>query len=418
MERVYFYTPSLISYIDLISIGGSEKEGDEKTIGQFHTGLKNAISLFMRNGVGVTFNTYSEKGLTEYVPEVFTKFDEETEKSKELIGFRKNGSEFIESTVSPRLGFDWELFMGLREIYANMLDEGGWYSTEKQDLKFGTEIILEFKQDSEFKAIWDNRGRYIREDEPLYKLDDLDILSNTDGFLRIYKQGLLVYEDLDRFSKFSYNIHFGDLDDRRKLRDFTNEVTRIFRNIAITENLDFIKEIVSTERGYMQEDALSISSSYIYGVSDVFKTYVEEVYEQHGEVFTYPKILGYIRDQKDCKIAGRKVRTLDDAIWNTSEVVTVEMSQKEIAAAPRELSVVEYIQNKYDLEIVCDVIRGSMKGSKCVADKQNNLIILSGDFDLDRDFHKFIIQYIDLTESGNIVDNLAKKIVKLIEKCT
>lgn len=414
--KVYFYTPSLISYIDLISIGGSEKEGDEKTIGQFHTGLKNAISLFMRNNVGITFNTYSERGTTKFVPEVFTKFDEETEKSKELIGFRKNGTEFIESTVSPKLGFDWELFMGLREIYANMLDEDGWYSLESQNLEYGTEIILEFDEGSEFETIWKDRGRYIREDEPLYKLDGLDILDNPEGFLRIYKQGLLVYEDLGRFSKFSYNIHFGDLDDRRKLRDFTNEVTRIIRTIATTTDINFIQEVVSSERGYLQDDVLSSSSSYIYDVSDAFKQYVEEVYELHGEVFTYPKILGYIRDQKNCKISGRKVRTLDDAIWNTSEVATVEMSTQEIKSAPRELTLVDEIHSKYEIEVSCDVIRGSMKGSKCIADKQNNLIILSDDFNLEQDFHKFVIQYIDLTEEGNIVDNLAKNIVELIKK--
>lgn len=413
--KVYFYTPTQISYIDLISIGGSEKEGDESTIGQFHTGLKNAIALFLRNNINIQFNVYGSENFT-YTPEVFVQHDPLTEKSKELICFLRSDGEVFESSVSPKLGIDWELFMALREIYANMLDEKGYYTTEKDFIDFGTEIILEFDVDSEFHQIWEDRGRYINEEEPLFKIKDVDILENTSGFLRIYKQNMLVYEDENRKSKYSYNIHFGSLDDRRKLRDFTEESRRIMSSIAATTNIDFINEIVSSDRGFLTGDFLNNESFYVYHISKELKSKVESVYEEFGEVYSFSNILNFIKNQDDCKISGRKIRTLSDSIWTTSEVVAVDMSVKEITETPTEVTLIDQIENLYDIKIECKVIKGNISGSNCVADKHNKVIILSEDFDLSKDFHKFVIQYYDLIEGGNIVQLLAKKIVNLISK--
>lgn len=413
--KVYFYTPTQISYIDLISIGGSEKEGDETTIGQFHTGLKNAIALFIRNNINISFNVYGEENLS-YTPEVFMKQDPLTNKAKELIRFNRSDGEVFESSVSPKLGIDWELFMALREIYANMLDEDGYYSEEKDYIGYGTEIILEFEEGSEFHKIWEERGRYINETAPLYELGSVDILPNEGGFLRIYKQNMLVYEDVNKKSKFAYNIHFGQLDDRRKLRDFTEESKRIMSKIAATTNEDFINEIVSSERGFLNEDFLNNSSFYVYHVSEELKTKIESVYDEFGEVYSFTNILECIKRQDDCKIAGRKLTTLSDSIWSASETAVIKMSVKDIEKKPTEETLISQIERLYNIKIECKVIKGDISGSTCVADKHNKVIILSEDFDLTKDFHKFVIQYYDLMEGGNIVQLLAKKIVNLISK--
>lgn len=413
--KVYFYTPTLISYIDLISIGGSEKEGDESTIGQFHTGLKNAIALFMRNNIDISFNTYSESGFTQYKPEVYVKEDISTGKTKELIGFRKNDGSFYESTVSPKLGIDWELFMSLREIYANMLDEGGWYRTEPEVLDYGTEIVIEFEEGSEFHSIWENRNQYINETEPIYRLDRVDILENPDNYLKIYKQNMLVYENRDEKSKYAYNIHFGQLDDRRKLRDYTEESNSILRYIAQSNNEEFLNSIISHERGFLTDDFFNKDFS-IYYASQEFIDKVEEVYNQYGEVYTFKSILDHIKRREDCKIGGRKIRTLQDSIWISSEVAEVEMSVKQIETAPKELSLIEEIESMYNIKIECSVIKGNIKGSKCIADKHNKTLIVAEDFDINKDFHKFLVQYYDLTVGGNIIDVLSKKIVELIQK--
>lgn len=413
--KVYFYTPTQISYIDLISIGGSEKEGDESTIGQFHTGLKNAIALFIRNNISINFNVYGDEDFT-YTPEIFTKHDLSTNKTKDLICFKRSDGQVFESSVSPKLGIDWELFMALREIYANMLDEGGYYSTEKENISFGTEIVIDFEVGSEFHRIWEERGRYINESEPLYKIDSVDILSNNEGFLRIYKQNMLVYEDKNKKSKYAYNIHFGQLDDRRKLRDFTEESKRIMGRIASTTDENFINEIVSSDPSFLKGDFLNNDSFYVYYVSKELKSKIENVYEEFGEVYSFTNILNFIKNQDDCKISGRKIRTLTDSIWGSSEVAVVDMSVKEIEEKPTEKSLIEQIESLYNINISCKVIKGNITGSSCVADKHNKVIILSEDFDLSKDFHKFVIQYYDLIEGGNIVQLLAKKIVNLISK--
>ena len=413
MSKLYFYTPTKISYLDLVSIGGSDKEGDESTIGQFHTGLKNAIAMFMRNEVEITFNVYSSGSLTTFTPEVFTKECKETSKSKELIGFKKNNSEFIESTVSPRLGFDWEPWMAVREIYANMVDEGGYYDEIRRDVVDGTEIIIDFSKNIQFQEIWNNRGLFFNEQEPTFKLEDVDILDNPEGYLKIYKRDILVYSDKNRKSKYAYNIYFGDLDDRRTLRDMSQEMNRILRTIGTTDNLEFISSVISVTAF---EDTLNDFSFY-YTISPEFKEALETFSDENdGEVHTYSPILSSLRGREDCKLKGRKIRTLSDAIWSTSKEVVVEMTNKQVEEAPREKTIKERFLEKYNFNIECDIIQGDIHGSECVADKYNKVIILSENFDIEKDFYKFVIQYLDLTESGNIVDNLAKTIEKLVRK--
>lgn len=413
MSKVFFYTPTKISYLDLVSIGGSDKEGDEATIGQFHTGLKNAIAMFMRNNISITFNVYSDGECTSFTPEIFTKECKETNKSKELIGFHKNDGTFIESTVSPRLGFDWEPWMALREIYANMVDEGGYYEEREVNVSSGTEVVLDFNNNTQFQEIWTNRSLYFNEEEPLFKLDGLDILNNPGEYLKIYKQNILVYSDKNKKSKYAYNIHFGILDDRRTLRDMSQEMSRILRTVGTTDNIDFINSVISTSKF---EDALNDYSFYST-ISEEFKESLENFSDENeGNVHTYRPILSSLKERKDCRLKGRKIRTLSDAIWNTSEEVTVQMTSKQVEEAPREKTIKEQFQEKYNFNIECDIIRGNISGSVCVADKYNKLIILSESFDIEKDFYKFVIQYLDLTQTGNIVDNLAKTIENLVRK--
>ena len=64
-------------------------------------------------------------------------------------------------------------------------------------------------------------------------------------------------------------------------------------------------------------------------------------------------------------------------------------------------------------------IMGSLRKesfSKVVADKFENCIIVDESFDISKDFHIFVIEYLDLTQKGNVVENLAKFICNLIKK--
>lgn len=57
MKTVRFVTPKAISEMDITTIGGSDKRNDDSKIGQFCSGLKYALALFLRNGVECTITS-------------------------------------------------------------------------------------------------------------------------------------------------------------------------------------------------------------------------------------------------------------------------------------------------------------------------------------------------------------------------
>ncbi len=110
--------------------------------------------------------------------------------------------------------------MALRELWSNMLDEEGYISFEEYpEIDKGTIVSLQFEEDNPFYEIWQNKHLYINEKKPIFKLSDkLEVLENNEGYLRIYKQNILVYEDRKKPSRFAWNIKFGVIDERRILK--------------------------------------------------------------------------------------------------------------------------------------------------------------------------------------------------------
>jgi hypothetical protein len=171
----------------------------------------------------VIHDNWEEPATTEYT---FTTFIEEcadTGKTKELIAVdceyqphgglpmssydmrEPSGGETwtIKTGFAKALGYNWELlWMALRELYSNMMDEGGhiqnvWYRGE-EPIK-GTVMTLKFDEDSDFNMVWKNRHLYINEGAPLHVISDrVEILKNDEGYLRIYKQNILVFKKMKK----------------------------------------------------------------------------------------------------------------------------------------------------------------------------------------------------------------------------
>ncbi len=57
-------------------------------------------------------------------------------------------------------------------------------------------------------------------------------------------------------------------------------------------------------------------------------------------------------------------------------------------------------------------------GRKVIADKHAKCLIIDEEFDVENtiDMSAFIVEYIDLTTKGNVVENLGNYILKLIKK--
>lgn len=449
--KIYFYTPTLISHIDLMSMGGSEKAEDETKLGRYCSGLKHAIALFLRNNVDMSikvldstyYENFDRERKTYYNFNKYVAYCEQTGKEKELIQINKDvnlesffsvhcedlgggdlETEIIETGFSTALGIDWELYMGLREIYSNMVDESGYYSTEEDlTFKYGTVVKLKFKDDSEFYNIWQNRHLYINEKEPLFKVSDkVEILENPEEYLRIYKQNILVYEDRKKVSRFAFNVKLGEIDEKRILSNIYDVEGSICNAIMYSSNEDFLRQIITSDFKVSENEFLTDRGTYA-AASDLLHKIALEVQEEFGEVNSYSWLMDKIKSMKDCKIAGKTLSNIGDHVWSYSGKVTVDTTPEPYAEPAIIIEDVEYvcpfsaeIKKYYKFDLDVEVKKAKLRGSKVIADKYEKCLIIDESFNVEEDFYLFLVQYLDLTKTGNIINNLSHYICDLIKK--
>lgn len=447
--KVHFITPTRISLINLTTIGDSEKREDPTKIGQFSSGQAYSTALLLRDNVGMEvsiyggYSTEDEKYTENITYSTINKVCDSTSKSKEVIvlDYEKQfhgdcnsaltfseghtESETIETAFALQLGYNWTIWMAYREIMSNVLDEGGYVIEQEAypEPEKGTVITLTFNETNSFYEVWQNRHLYMNFEKPLFEVSSsVEALKNDEGYLRIYKQNILVYEDKNKPSRFAWNIKFGEIDERRILSNIYSVEQSIASAIQTTENEGFLRTIITKDFKVKEKEFLENSIYYSDWLSETVKKIVYEVYEQHGEVHSYDWLIDKIKKQKDCKIAGKKIKTIEDSIWSYSTEVTVETIPQPYAEPTMIVDEVEYItpfaseiQKHYNFKLDVEVKIAKLKGSKVVADMFEKCLIIDENFDIQKDFHNFVVVYLELTQKGNVVENLAKYICNLIK---
>jgi hypothetical protein len=432
--KVHFVTPTKLSILDISSMGDSSKRGDDTTIGQFDSGLKYAIALLLRDNVKIKIDIHNNGELENTFTFGQKKIeDSQTGKDKNLITiFDINGVETV-TGFAFNLGYNWKNWMSYREIMSNVLDEKGFAYDSTQWKQFpdsieyngtNTVITLEFDESNEFFEVWQNRHLYMNFEEPLFKVSNsVECLENKENYLRIYKQNILVYEDKDRPSRFAWNIKFGDIDERRILNNVYSVEQSISLAIQDTDNEEFLRTIITPTFKTEEKEFLSSNCSYSDWISEAVKKITAEIYEEFGEVSSYDWLIDKVRKQKDCKIGGKKIKTIEDSLWSYSSEVTVETEPQTFSEPSIIVDEVEYvtpfaleIKKHYNFKLDVEIKIAKLKGSKVVADKYEKCLIIDENFDIQKDFHTFVVEYIDLTRPGNVVENLAKYICELIKK--
>lgn len=456
--KVHFITPTRISLINLTTIGDSEKREDETKIGKFSSGQSYATALLLRDNVDIGISIYGgteqlmngedsfvNEDYTEHIDySTFNKVCQSTGKEKEVILLhynkeyhgrcnsindfyepREEESYEIETAFALQLGYNWEIWMAYREIMSNVLDEEGYVLEQESypEPNTGTVITLDFDENNEFYNVWQNRHLYMNFEEPLFEvLDSVEALKNNEGYLRIYKQNILVYEDKEKPSRFAWNIKFGEIDERRILNNIYSVEQSISSAIQNTENEEFLREIITNDFEVKEKEFLSNNCSYSSWISDTVKKVVNEVYEQYGNVQSYDWLIEKVKKQEDCKIGGKKITTVEDSLWSYSKEVTIETIPQSYSEPSIIVDEIEYItpfaseiKKHYNFNLDVEVKIAKLKGSKVVADKYEKCLIVDEKFNVENDFHDFVVQYLDLTQEGNVIDNLAKYICNLIK---
>lgn len=194
-------------------MGGTTKANDSFKIGQWGSGLKYSLAYLLKNNLD--FKIFI--GSNEVV--VTTE--------KEMI--RDEAFEIIcvdgqRTSITTQMGGKaWKPWMIVRELWCNALDEGE-HLREETHITEGKDGYTTFfvQITPDIKEVIDNWGNYfIHEKSPISETRTHRIYAGGNA-TRLYKQGVLIYEDTTKKSLFSYDVRNAEINE---LREYTRSLS-------------------------------------------------------------------------------------------------------------------------------------------------------------------------------------------------
>jgi hypothetical protein len=226
-------------------MGASSKDG-ESTIGFFGSGNKYALATLLREGV--EFSIYS--GVRKV--------------SIETKGVEFNGSVYEQilvdgetTSLTTRMGPDWELWFALRELISNAKDEGGFSievleESECEPVEGKTIILIE---EGPFHGIIENLDTYIRGDgtNQLASVETrygtVDVIEPLDTHVRnFYRKGISVMPRNEDECLFWYDFGRIDINESRTYKYDFEVRERVESAIAGLEDERLIREFLRDRR--------------------------------------------------------------------------------------------------------------------------------------------------------------------------
>ena len=220
-------------------MGVNSKDDKESAIGYFGTGLKYALAILLRNGATVSILTGG----------VMYRFSAKTTK------IRNDDFEVVymndeELGFTTDLGKNWEMWMAFRELYSNMLDEGG----EAKAMTFlpdpdpaKTYVIVD--RCDEFDKCYNEKHQFFLDKERHVALSvgkEVDIMEKTDGRSsgHIFFKGVRVMQTRPD-ALFDYCYHTGlKLTEDRTVRDGWDIHYHLSREVCRLKDKKIIKQFI------------------------------------------------------------------------------------------------------------------------------------------------------------------------------
>lgn len=189
-------------------MGGTTKADDKFKIGQFGTGLKYTLAFLYRNNLDFKI----------FVGDQEVKLHTETEvirgESFEIICINGN-----RTSITTKMGEDWQAWMIVRELWCNALDEGG-ASKEVTGTATGEPGKTSFfiQVDTQIADVLKHWDKYFIHNTPvLFSSRNYKIYPGGNS-LRFYKNGVLIYENTDTPALYSYDIADAEINELREYR--------------------------------------------------------------------------------------------------------------------------------------------------------------------------------------------------------
>lgn len=187
-------------------MGGTTKANDKYKIGQFGTGLKYTLAFLFRNNLDfkILVGTKDVK--------IHLEKEQIRDEVFEIICI--NGQR---TSITTKMGTEWETWMIIRELWCNALDEGGATKDESETIE-GVEGTTTFyiQIDKQVADVLKNWNKYfIHDQEPIFKNDKVAIYPAGEC-LCLYKQGVLIKRQENLKSVFSYDVFDIDINELRE----------------------------------------------------------------------------------------------------------------------------------------------------------------------------------------------------------
>lgn len=204
--------------IRLVALMGGTTKHNKFKIGQFGTGLKYTLAYLFRNNID--FRIFSGENKVDVTTE------NELIQNEDFEIICINGHR---TSITTRMGHQWTAWMIIRELWCNALDEGEEVKaivtdTELEGAAGATTFYIQLTP--EIQEVFDNWGNYFIQDlEPISDNENYAIYRNPneeEGKLRLYKNGVLIYQHPDIVSLFYYDIKGADINELREFRGSVN----------------------------------------------------------------------------------------------------------------------------------------------------------------------------------------------------
>ena len=253
--------------LDAIRLMGVSVKQGSNPIGYFGTGMKYAIAVLLRNGVDVKLRrgdhvysfTLKEKDIRGQEFSVVYMDDEQ-------LGF------------TTELGKNWQPWMAYRELVSNAMDEGGHAYTASRSAALDAEDSTQWLLSGDLiEEVHAKREEIFLSSKPVQITDSLQRHPGQSS--RVFYRSVRA-ADLKRPSKYTWNITSPcTLTEDRTLRHTWDWEPLIIKAIAVSDNVDFIREMLGAGEDWY-EGHIDLREAAHLNVSEEFMHVVEEMVAQ------------------------------------------------------------------------------------------------------------------------------------------
>lgn len=413
MKQLVFSNNGILSQIDITTMGDSIKRSDGTKIGQFDSGLKYAIAILLRNDV----KFYIKSGDNRYEFNKIVEEDPVTKKAKTLIevanatliGNEIQSIKKVTTAFAVNLGYDWEFWMAIRELYSNCLDEDGVVGDSYND-NYETNIVINVND--QVQDVLDNFDNYFFTGEYIYSNNkDVKIAPNTlhGQPFTIYKNGIQVYCNPDKKSKYVYDHRTAELDEMRVIRNRSSTEMQLSYAIRECEDESFIKDFLNEYDHDLYDSRLCGYGRF----SDEWVNVVNIMYQNEILPTIHPEMFNDMAANSRFIIGKKRITNSDHWLAPKIEIDVV----KPDLSIPVELTFeenVKLIASNHKINVTFPIFEAAINSSiQVVADLDNECLYVNSTFSK-KDLWQLLKQIYRLEKKSS--DDIWEDYVTLLNK--